>query len=728
MNKKLKVTIHFMVFALFFQLVPIHIFAESTEIPLIEDFEVVTLSAYPPKNEIDLFEDEHAQDFISTIPDGALVQLIETFEEYSKVLYKFIETVDDESSEVSLIGFVHNRHFAENENLLEIEINENLDSNETSIVEKIANEETNAIEAEDVKDVEVVEEADEVNFENQQNIEESTELVEDIYEINEELTSEPTTFKTMALALPVTPTLEGVALKKPTNVYLQASEASSVLKSYKQGHVLKFHQYTSEWFIATVYLNGKPETGFINANDVDLLIEQKELQGFGLVQPVKVYQNPTRDAAVLKSYPQGTSLIYRSFSSKWYIATVYVNGKAHTGYIHANDVGPEVIYKGVATANTVSVYSSTTKSSTKLKTYRQGHILVYGSYNSSWYKATVYLNGKAQSGYIYSGDVENIITNQVTLNGVGAKSSTIVYSSASASSQVLKSYKQGHILKFRTFTSNWYEATVIINGKARTGYIHKSDVEEITNKQQSLKGIAAKSPTNVYASASHGSAVLKSYAYASSLIYKTYTENWYIATVYVNGKARTGYIHKNDVLNIVGKSVVLDPGHGGSDSGAIGIGIVEKTLNLDIALRTKNLLENAGFTVIMTRTTDVFIPLADRTAIANDSNADIFISIHGNSFNRTTNGIESFWYGKYEKENSIKLANALQTNMVNLTGMRHRRVAEGNFHVIRETKIPSSLVEVGFIDNESDAAKLRQSKYRQLTAQGILQGVIDYFN
>ena len=180
-------------------------------------------------------------------------------------------------------------------------------------------------------------------------------------------------------------------------------------------------------------------------------------------------------------------------------------------------------------------------------------------------------------------------------------------------------------------------------------------------------------------------------------------------------------------MNVSGKRIVLDPGHGGSDPGAIAPGIVEKELNLDISMRTRSLLQNAGFDVVMTRTTDVFVELADRAAIANSANADIFISIHGNSFNGSARGVETFWYGKYEKENSIRLAHALQDNVVRTTTISYRRVAEGNFHVIRETKIPSALLEVGFIDHPADAEKLKQSKYRQLAAEGIMHGVLDYF-
>lgn len=726
MNKYLKTSIYFMILALLIQLVPVHVLADSNENPPEDELTEVLLFSTLPDDFIELFEDENGEIVATSIPDGTSVELIDAADEYSQVRY-IVESddVDSEIFEETRVGFVHSSHvvdISDKESFLQkrqsdlLELENQLSESELNdeSIESDRSDETAVSDPDESVDSEPV-------MEDQQAVGTTDSSKEDDEEVGSEV------FTPFAAAT-TAPIIQGVALKKPTNVYSKTSESSSVLKSYQQGHILRFQTYNSSWYLATVYLSGKPHTGYIKASDVDLIRDQQRLTGFSLVQPLSVHTSPTRDSSVLKSYNSGHALIYRSFSSQWHQATVYVNGKAHTGYIHTNDVGPEVRLKGIAVANKVSVYSTTSKSSSKLKTYNQGHVLIYRTFNNSWYKATVILNGKAQTGYINKSDVENIVQTQTSLKGIGVKSPTRVYSSASTSSKTLKSYSQGRVLQYRTFSSNWYEATVIINSKARTGYIHKSDVENVSNQQTRIVGYGSKNPTNVYTNASKSSKILKSYRKSHRLIYRTYTANWYEATVYVNGKARTGYIHKDDVTLTPGEVVVLDPGHGGIDPGAMASGIVEKTLNLDIALRTKKLLENAGITVIMTRSTDVYVELADRAKIANDSNADIFISIHGNSFNSIANGTETFWYGKYERANSILLANTLQNNVVKTTGIRHRRVAEGNFHVIRETKIPSALVEVGFIDNPSDAAKLKQSKYKQLAAQGILNGVLEYFN
>src|SRR5699024_8168549 len=179
--------------------------------------------------------------------------------------------------------------------------------------------------------------------------------------------------------------------------------------------------------------------------------------------------------------------------------------------------------------------------------------------------------------------------------------------------------------------------------------------------------------------------------------------------------------HRNDVgILPPGKTVIIDAGHGGRDPGTSGNGIVEKTLVLELAQQTKRQLEANGINVIMTRDSDTFYELAERSQKANASNANLFLSIHANAFNGSASGIETYWYDKYASAESQRLASAIQQEVIKETNGRNRGVKKGNFHVIRETKIPSALLEVGFIDNEQEAAKLKQASYKQSVVNGIV--------
>ncbi|WP_010648267.1 SH3 domain-containing protein [Oceanobacillus massiliensis] len=273
-------------------------------------------------------------------------------------------------------------------------------------------------------------------------------------------------------------------------------------------------------------------------------------QGVALKDSTNVYDSTSR-SNVLKSYSKGSILLYTSHSGEWYSAIVYVNGKKHNGYIHKSDVDTSVsdqeTLKGIGLKNSTAVYSKASTSSSKLKTYDQGHILYYETFTSEWYEAFVYINGRKTTGYINKSDVEQISENQQSLTGIGLKKPTAVYSKASTNSSKLKTYDQGHILYYETFTSGWYEAFVYINGKKTSGYIHIDDVENIQDTQESLQGRASKNPTNIYSKASRDSSVLKNYKSGSNLLFKTFSKNWYEALVYVDGKPKTGYIHYDDV-------------------------------------------------------------------------------------------------------------------------------------------------------------------------------------
>ncbi|WP_188454996.1 SH3 domain-containing protein [Virgibacillus oceani] len=346
--------------------------------------------------------------------------------------------------------------------------------------------------------------------------------------------------------------LKGIGLNNKTPVYQRASTDSKVWKSYSEGTVLYYKTFTSDWYEATVYINGKRKTGYIHHSHVENIVnDQSLLKGIGLKAPTAVYTRASTSSSKLKTYVQGSILYYQTFTTDWYEATVYINGKRKTGYIHhshvENIVNDQSLLKGIGLKAPTAVYTRASTSSSKLKAYDQGTVLYYQTFTTDWYEATVYINGKRRTGYIHKSHVENIVNQQELLKGIGRKNPTPVFAKASTNSSKLKSYQGGTILYYQTFTSNWYEARIYLNGKPTTGYIHSSHVEGLFNKQETLEGRALKSTTHVYSKASRSSKVLKSYGNGSILKFRTFSKNWYEATVYVDGVRRTGYIHVDDV-------------------------------------------------------------------------------------------------------------------------------------------------------------------------------------
>lgn len=193
----------------------------------------------------------------------------------------------------------------------------------------------------------------------------------------------------------------------------------------------------------------------------------------------------------------------------------------------------------------------------------------------------------------------------------------------------------------------------------------------------------------------------------------------------------------NGPKNLKGKTIVLDPGHGGGDPGTVGVGPTAEAENvLAIAWELKGMLEKAGANVIMTRQSNVNPAqgtsfsgqqngqLAARVATANRSQGDIYLSIH-NDWNENSNvqGTSVYYY----KTQDLALAESLQKSLVKQLKTVDLGVRQGNLYVLRNTRIPAALVEVGFLSNPQEAKLLSKSTYRLEVARGLLAGINDYF-
>ena len=197
-----------------------------------------------------------------------------------------------------------------------------------------------------------------------------------------------------------------------------------------------------------------------------------------------------------------------------------------------------------------------------------------------------------------------------------------------------------------------------------------------------------------------------------------------------------------DVLN---KVIYLDAGHGGYDPGASYFGISEKSLTLAIQSRVKAKLEAEGYQVVTTRTSDTYVDLTDRSRAANASESDIFVSIHINaSGSSAAQGIETYYYQPYAEypsrinatyhanptrlSMSDTLANAIQSSLINATGAQNQGVKRQTFAVLRETTAPAVLLELGFLSNPQEAARLNTSAYQETLANAIVAGIKRYYS
>jgi N-acetylmuramoyl-L-alanine amidase len=175
-------------------------------------------------------------------------------------------------------------------------------------------------------------------------------------------------------------------------------------------------------------------------------------------------------------------------------------------------------------------------------------------------------------------------------------------------------------------------------------------------------------------------------------------------------------------------TVVIDAGHGGKDPGATSIlGYYEKDVNLAVARKVAWLLEQRGLRVRMTRTDDYFVELEDRAAMANNINADLFVSIHADSFPKSSRRGFTVYIANAASSASHRAAKAIARSMSG-TGLNSFGVDTANYHVLTATRGPAVLVELGYLTNRHEAALLRSSSFQNRLADAVADGIIDHFD
>jgi|GEM_PF-5309335 len=356
---------------------------------------------------------------------------------------------------------------------------------------------------------------------------------------------------------------EGIALKSPTNMYESPSTSSKVLRTFNSGKILKFYNHDSNWFWSFVTVDGKTVKIYINKSDVELATLNPELrEGVALKDTTNLYELPSTSSKVLRTFNSGKILKFYTYTNNWFKSYVSVNGKITTIYISKKDIeeptNSPVIKEGIAIKNPTYMYESPSRISKALRTFTSGKVLKFYTYTTEWYRSSVMVNGANQTIYINKADVEELISNPVKEEGIALRNPTNVYASASNSSKVLKTFNQGSILKYYTYTHNWYKSYTTVNGKQTEIYIHASDIEKANPSSGVIQGIAINSPTYVYTLPSTNSTKLKTYNKGAILKFYDYSPNWYKSSVWIDGKGYvTCFIRKTDI-STDSKKVFID--------------------------------------------------------------------------------------------------------------------------------------------------------------------------
>jgi len=525
----------------------------------------------------------------------------------------------------------------------------------------------------------------------------------------------------------------GVGKKSPTNVRAGASTKAKVIKKLPIGEVVDLKSFSKNWYEYSFVENGTNKKGYIHKKHVTIVnTVPKPYVGVGKKSPTNVRAGASTEAKVIKKLSIGEVVDLKSFSKNWYEYSFMENGTNKKGYIHKKHVtivNTTPVDKRILTKKSpTNVRAGASTKAKVIKTYPKNYYVDLQTFSKNWYEVTFNENGATKKGYIHKKHVEDAQNH--TFKGIAKKEKTNIRATTSTTSKILKTVPNGTVLSIQLHSKNWFKTTVDVGGKSVTGFIHKKHIDESIKNKTVKSVITLKQPTNIRTDASTKSKVAAKLNKNEKVDVKTFSDNWYEIETNVNGKRIIGYVHKKHVSDKL--TIILDAGHGGSDPGASANGLLEKNLTLEITKRVASLLTGINLNVIMTRSDDRFLELSERSSLANDIGASLFVSIHINSGGGE--GIETWWNDKNTKPGeSNQLANNIQSEIIKSTnakdrGVKGRTPNNGDFHVTRVPNMPSALVEVGFIDNKNDANKLKNNAFLQNAAQGIANGIKLFLN
>lgn len=363
----------------------------------------------------------------------------------------------------------------------------------------------------------------------------------------------------------------------------------------------------------------------------------------------------------------------------------------------------------------------------------RGQKLVILDKQNDWYKIKT---KEGQTGWIASwlvSETKNIT--KINLSAV-AKKKTTLYESPDEKSTAIRTIPKGTPVTIVAEDHFWSKVMTSTNqGWIPTKYLDltsKTDSPKIT--QQFL--YAAQDDTKIRESPSIDSSIIATLNDGENIRYLETDEDWYKVET-TSGKV--GYVAswvvdfnpasaQNKITSIAEATILLDPGHGGSDPGAHtrGEDLYEKEVTLQTAKIVKKELEKQGARVILTREGDQFVPLAQIAEKSNYQQVNVFISFHFDSSEKSNSatGTTTYFYDK----NDQKLAETINQQLKNRLPLDNRGVEFGDFQVLRDNHQPAVLLELGYINNDHDAYYIRTKHYQTQIAKAIVKGLTDYFD
>jgi len=523
------------------------------------------------------------------------------------------------------------------------------------------------------------------------------------------------------------------------NVRVTSHRSATIVTTLKKGTEVKYAVHNSSW--AKVYLNGKTYYA-AKAYIAPKLTESNVDRTNGYTnRDLKLFAERNQRSKVQKVLPKHTAVVSSKYNSSWSI--VYLGNETYytpTWGITEGTLDSGVEKKDGYANRELKLFAERNQRSAVKKVLPVNTAVVSSKYNSSW--SIVYLGSETYYTPTAWISTSKTPTEPPTttkpddgLTQGYANRTVNLFGKTHQSSEVLMVLPKYTAVSYKAYNSSW--STVHIGSK-----VYYTASSWLTKGKAPAAPEAAPKGTvyintpgdvlNVRSKASLSSSVIGQLAHASQVSHYGTTNGFY--KIKYNGK--DGYISAafTQTLKPSANSpiIVLDPGHGGKDPGAINGTFYEKDVVLDIAKRAeKYLREKYGYTVKLTRSTDIFIETYNRAPLAKSMGGVVFVSLHNNADpTRSADGIETYYSANTNQASrSRSLATSIQKNVMSMmssSGMGSRGVKTNIFTVINHNLMPSALVELGFITSAKDVTLLRNGGSRQKMAEGVAEGIVEY--
>ena len=575
---------------------------------------------------------------------------------------------------------------------------------------------------------------------------------------NEGIASESSKLSRAVSSMDKVGTVIGVASNDYLNVRSSANTNSSSIGKMSNGETLVITGKDGEWYQINYY--GK--VGYVYEKYAKIT---GDISFKRTTDNLNMRTGASTSHEIVTTIPKNTTVRVLSTSNGW--SRIYYNGKfgyCSNTYLESNTsstsnsssnssssstlttMNKEGKVTGVASNDTLNVRSTTNTSGSIVTKITNGtKVQVVGQDKATgWYKIVV--NG--YTGYVSNkyitivGDWNSSSTSITTMNkegkvtGVASNDTLNVRSTTNTSGSIVTKITNGTKVQVvgQDKATGWYK--IVVNGY--TGYVSNKYITIVGDWNGSSTSTTVKKVTtanlNLRTGAGTNYPIIKTIASNTVVEVLETSGGWskikvgsdigYVSNNYLadsnSSSSNSGLVSSKPLYSKV--KVVVDAGHGGTDPGAIGNGLKEKDIVLSISKKVNSKLQSLGFKTVMTRSNDTYISLSQRYSIANNNNADLFVSIHANSASATNaNGIETLYKG------SKALAQSIQTQLINQTGANNRGLKyRTDLAVLNGTKMPSALVEVGFISNASEASKIGNNSYQEKLATAIVNGLAKY--